>query len=820
MSAMTLGFAVPATPYPVKVTQHDGSEITVFLRGDEFFHYQTTEDGYLITSDSTGLLTYAQVDEQGQLRSTGIQARNYKERSFSEKRTLKKLTSSDDISRFRQTGERMRTTARQQSRQLSQPKVFPNEGSPKSLVILVNFQDKQFITPNPQKAFYRLLNEEGYSDNGSTGSARDYFKDSSNGVFEPEFVVVGPYTLSENMSYYGTDHGGKGNDINPQQMVIEACQQAHDDGVNFADYDTDGDGYVDNIFIFYAGYNQAEGAPAETIWPHSWEVNERSFKLDGKRIFDYACSSELRSNSGTKMSGIGTFTHEFGHVLGLPDYYTTNSAQHATLGTWNIMDSGSYLNEGRTPPTYSAYDRFYLGWLTPELLYSTQDVTLEPLSTSNKAYIITEYDYHNFNGSNPNPTEFFTVENRQNIGWDSYLPGHGLLITRINYNATNWAGNTVNNSPQNMGVDIIEANEDTANPKGYTFPGTSNVDSYAPASRSGNPYNKMLVNITENGKNVIFKFNGSGELMPPVPKEATDITNEGFSANWEKSLKADHYYLSVYSISEGNSDFSEGFDNGLIASPGWKITAQTITEQAEYCGVSAPAIVMNSPTDTIQTERYIVPVGKIQVTCKPLESTSAPVALEAWNGQWIEIAEIQPSPTVTAYEYSFEDEDHYTQFRILYKENSGIKIAIDDINVSFNKRLEYILKDEKTKYTSQAILNLYPDFDYFYRVRSGKELPSNNDSPTVLVSDLSSEIAVKTKTGKKDNKLNAYVNNGDVTVFIPTANLDQTIYVYNVTGRMVYKQEHVNQNFLNISNLPQGNVYIIKISELRAKIIL
>jgi len=326
------------------------------------------------------------------------------------------------------------------------------------LVILVNFSDKDFITANPQTAFTDLLNQEGYSANGGTGSARDYFHDASNGLFNPQFDVAGPYTLPHNFAFYG-ENDTDDQDKNPRQMVIDACVLADASGVDFAQYDTDNDGYVDNIFIYYAGYNEAENAPANTIWPHRWSLSNYNTKFDGKIIFDYACTSELRGKSGSNMCGIGTFCHEFGHVLGLVDYYATNNSTHHTLSYWNIMDAGAYLNLGRTPPTYSAYDRFYLNWLIPIELKTKQEVTLDALTESNKSYIITQNGNHNLNGSNPDPTEFFTLENRQPKGWDTYLPGHGLIITRINYNASTWSSNTPNNDPLAMGVYIIEADE-------------------------------------------------------------------------------------------------------------------------------------------------------------------------------------------------------------------------------------------------------------------------------------------------------------------------------------------------------------------------
>ena len=154
-------------------------------------------------------------------------------------------------------------------------------------------------------------------------------------------------------------------------------------GLDFTQYDTDGDGYVDNVFVYYAGYNEAEGGAANTIWPHRWSVSDAGITsgitFDGKKINDYSCTSELKGTSGTNMCGIGTFCHEFGHVLGLPDFYDTSGTQSNTLDEWDIMDYGAYSNSGCTPPAYSAYERFFLGYLTPQQINTASDITLQPM---------------------------------------------------------------------------------------------------------------------------------------------------------------------------------------------------------------------------------------------------------------------------------------------------------------------------------------------------------------------------------------------------------------------------------------------------------
>jgi M6 family metalloprotease-like protein len=517
-------YAVRATPYPIEITQPDGSKITYRLNGDEFFNVKTTLDGYALIADKNGFLTYAKPDLTGKLITTNIKASNIANRSLNELEFLKTISPNLSIKKTIQKNKMMRAQSVAAS-SLTQT-TYPLTGTPKSLVILVNFTDKSFTTPSPQTAFTNLLNETGYSANGGTGSARDYFRDNSMGVFNPQFDVVGPFTLPHNMIFYGRNDIS-GNDTLPQQMVIDACKLASNNGVDFTIYDTDNDGIVDNIFIYYAGYNAAEGGSASSIWPHRWSLPNHSTKFNNKIIYDYACTSELRGNSGANMCGIGTFCHEFGHVLGLDDMYVTDASipDHYTLSSWDIMDYGPYLNNGRTPPCYSSYERFFLKWLVPTELKTKQDATLDTLATSNKALLISPYGNHNLNGANPNPVEFFMLENRQKKGWDTYLPGHGLLITHVYYNAATWASNEPNNIATAMGVDIVEADgvASEASMAGDPFPGTSNVLSYSPTLRIGTNINKPLTNIKENNGIITFNFMGGAE-KPSISTTGTPVT--------------------------------------------------------------------------------------------------------------------------------------------------------------------------------------------------------------------------------------------------------------------------------------------------------
>ena len=418
-------WAVPARKGGIVVTQPDGSKITIHQHGDESFHWITNEKGEWLKQEADGF--YQVIDSM----------------------SVKKAQS------------RRKASAIQPQQRVGKPKI-----APRGLVILVNYQDVQFSTADKAE-MDSMLNGENYSRDysytyldfeyrrKSEGSARKYFYDASYGQYNPQFDVVGPVTVSKNMAYYG-ENDGYGNDKNAKLMVAEACELV-DDSVDFSVYDSDNDGEVDFVCVIYAGYGEADGGASNTIWPHHSYVSYKiNLQLDGKKINDYICCNEMNYYS-KQHEGIGTFCHEFSHTLGLPDLYPTNDANHKTLGDWDIMASGNYNNNGNTPPTYSAYERFFMGWLTPRILVDSENVVLHDLQETNTALLISTTDEHNMNGVSPSPATFYLIENRQQKGWDEYLPWHGMMLTKIRYNYIAWNDNTVNNHASAMRVDLIEA---------------------------------------------------------------------------------------------------------------------------------------------------------------------------------------------------------------------------------------------------------------------------------------------------------------------------------------------------------------------------
>ena len=431
--AMTAG-SVPALRVWRTITQPDGTQMKVMLVGDEHFHYYIDENKNAYTLDSAGYL-----------------------------RDLQKSKIEE-----RQHAAVMRAKAMAPRRQ---QQFNPLSGKRKTLVILVNFKDKTFDNTlnngNPKATFNAICNQEDYTNEwGAIGSVHKYFLDQSYNKFDINFDVVGPVTVSRNYSYYGADGSNGDIDLKAGDMVREAVKLVKD-SVNFKDYDWDGDGKAEQVICIYAGEGQATGDDANTIWPHQYYLSETSggaVKLQGIYINNYLVLNELvnietQSYTGggipriyheTRLGGMGTLCHEFSHSLGLMDHYDTRkNGGNYGMGSWDLMDYGSYggpRDNGWVPTAMTAYERMFLGWLTPTELYDHRDSVknMPYLQDSSSAYII-----YNKNHTD----EYFMLENKGHERWDSYLPDEGLLVTHVDYNKSAWTYNTVNaGNPQLMTV--------------------------------------------------------------------------------------------------------------------------------------------------------------------------------------------------------------------------------------------------------------------------------------------------------------------------------------------------------------------------------
>ncbi len=492
----------------------DSTSISFFVYGDEKYHYVVSPDGYVLLKNEDGHYVYAEKDAKDYLVAGPIVAHDEENRTQEEVSYLKTISTfleyhPEQIAIFLETNNKQTSKLKSKSFSiLSGENTNPYAQKHKrNLVILVQFANLSFTESNVVTKFNNLLNQEGYNYNGATGSVRDYFIESSFGAYQPTFDVVGPYTLPQNMVYYVG---------NNRQMVIDACKKADDNGVDFSLYATNNDPYVDNVCIIYAGNNGADAGGAR-IWPHFDHLSNTNTMFDEKIIYNYICTSELKAKTKipliSELCGIGTFTHEFSHLFDIPDLYNTDNSSVFCLDEWDIMDYGLYSNEGNTPPTFSAYERFYMGWLTPEILSASQaNVTLPNLIDSNKAFIIAG-STPNMNGYKPSPNEFFLLENRQMEGSDAYLPNHGMLIWHINYNQSNWDKNTTNNyTPQRVYIVPADRIHSSMTKEGDPFPGTSGQTSYIPTLWDNSILNVSISDISEHNAVITFNFKNNSDV--------------------------------------------------------------------------------------------------------------------------------------------------------------------------------------------------------------------------------------------------------------------------------------------------------------------
>lgn len=630
---MQTTFAIPAYPKPLKVKQADGFWLTIQMRGDEHGHYVLTSDGIPLVFNARQE-NYEYADwKDGKVQASGIKAVEASERTAKVKAFVESLDKSAILESFKrarlqqlqQTLSSRRNASLKAGSNPQKEKLnnFPTIGEVHSLVILVQFADTKFSTvgSDAHQFFNNMLNEPGFTySNGANGSARDFYLNSSNGRFQPQFDVIGPVTLPEKYSYYGANQGSSvDNPARLEQFVREACTLA-DPLVDFSQYDHNQDGYIDNIYFFYAGKGEADSGDGNAIWPHSAYysdmakdagLSETSLKLDGIEVGNYTCSNEINGTLITPQpAGIGTFVHEFGHVLGLADHYDVNYGMTTFApGSFDTMAQASYNNNGNTPAAFSAYERACLGWLDLTVLKNGVDSlnVLPDLNDSNKAYVVPV--------GGTNDEEYFIMENRQKKGWDAFIPGHGMLLWHIDYDAKAWEKNELNITGTHQRVDIVEAdNKLTDNTRaGDPFPGTSNVTQCNLTSWAGGKV--MSLDDIEEKDGIINLMLGGLNLKLNTPDvKVTEVQDSSIVVGWTDVPVAKRYVLNISSVVNGKKESLPLYNNKVYtaAQPSLHVeglspeTTYEITLQANRGSYSSDVYTQQLTTAAIPFSKYYV----------------------------------------------------------------------------------------------------------------------------------------------------------------------------------------------------------------------
>ena len=530
--------ASPARRGFVQMPQPDGTMLTVGLEGDEFYHFNTTADGYTILMNEEGGYVYAVRDGMSLVPST-LLAHDEGQRS------------SDELALLEGLGKRLvdeTQVATAHVRRVKRDVDLSNFDFENfhGLVILIDFADRTFYAEDPKAFYTEMFSTEGLTgfhdpftnrDVTCPGSVRDYFSDQSNGAFQPPFDVYGPYTSTKkaNQCYNGYS-----------TIFTSALKKANDD-IDYTKYDNNGDGKVDMVYFLVAGYSAASnGAESGYLWPHASSFSYAHLSLDGKWIDRYASSTELygwqSSPSSVCVEGIGTVAHEFSHVLGLPDFYDTDysgsGGESHHPGEWDVMAGGGDFNYGRTPAGYTLYERYALGWAKPQTITREGTYSMEAVNVSRTGYIL----------RTPVTGEFFTIENRQKTGWDAYIPGHGMIVTRVDSTNTGvWANNQVNCNPAHNYFEMLRAGNTTSGDlSSDPFPGSNGIplltNETLPNLKTWGkiPNDFNIVGINESNGVITFKVVDDGSIKSLVEdfegmkanSSTSDTDVEGNFADW------------------------------------------------------------------------------------------------------------------------------------------------------------------------------------------------------------------------------------------------------------------------------------------------
>ena len=442
MTCWSMMLAVPAKSVPFTHVQSDGSTVTLMMQGGELCHSMVTMDGLTVARDDHGDYCYMAGGSLSNVLAHDKDNRGVEETAF--------IVAYRNQMTF---GARTRRAPRRESEN-GNPQV-PTIGSPRIPIILADYTDVHFIDDDPVATFQRQFNE-------MDKSCLHYFQSQSRGRFSPRFDILGPVHLPQNRAYYGTNVYRYNTELDTQlgTMIYDACMGV--EGVDFSDYDNDGDGFVDVVVVLYAGVGEAQASYTvpESVWPCQWDMQESydwgcsvtgPFVLNGVTIDRYAVFNELEgsSNYSTRIDGIGTFCHEFGHCLGLPDFYNTGYGSSYGMSSWSIMDHGCYADNGYTPVGYTSYERHFMGWMDLIDPVENTQYMMAPLNSNSGTAVKVTND--------ANSNEYYLLEYRTRTDWDAYLPAEGILIMHVDYDSAAWVNNTPNNNAQHQRMTIIPA---------------------------------------------------------------------------------------------------------------------------------------------------------------------------------------------------------------------------------------------------------------------------------------------------------------------------------------------------------------------------
>lgn len=791
------------------VNQPNGYKLLSFLSGDETFHFRTTEDQYVLLQDSVGYFNYAIRNANGELISSKVTAHNLKDRGTAEAEFLKttqpNLQFGPKIKQYVQSELSLRKSNFAKIRS----KKLPAVASPHYLILLVNFSDVSFLASNDSARFVNQLNADNYNTNGATGSARKYFIDNSMGSFSPTFDVYGPVTLTHSMAHYGANDAN-GKDIDRHGMISEAAQLI-DNKVDFSKYDSNGDGLIDDVFVLFAGYSEGDGGAgtADAIWPTSGHISGH-IMLDGKELDTYGCASEL-SGSGI-IDGIGTMCHEFSHVIGLPDFYDVDHATNGTFyGTqeWDLMGGGNYNNESKTPPYYTAIERELMGWGAATLL-SNGNFALNSIGT-NQFYRI----------NTATADEYYLFENRQLTGWDSFLPGHGMMVYHVDRSApylSRWDANSLNNYSNHPCMAIIPSGGDLSSGKesSMPYPGASAVSRINDASNpnlqswAGVNLGKAIINVAEVGSQVTFTMLNRTDLLSVAANAASNIGNTYFTANWATNNSTTtllNVYQQTAKIAAPTQDFTTCPPAAPWSSSSVKSSSSTFpTNSARFYNDNA-YLISGQYADAINNISFSVRTYAWGTGC----TSTLDLLASTDKNTWELLKTISSTENITVINTPVDAAKSYRYFKMGFHK-VDLDICVDDINVNYGGVKTYALANQNVGSATSFLVSGLNSGQIYYYTLSG-----SNTNEAATSNDI--QVQLDTVTGVSSslqNKKYMVTATHNLRISVVSSE-DCVVKIYDGIGELIKIAQL--KSGINQLSIDKPGIYLVKINDFVKKLV-
>ena len=308
----------------------------------------------------------------------------------------------------------------------------PERAGARALVVGVTFAGTQ--PPVPLSHFVTVFF------GSASSSVASYLKWASYGQFVLTGSVVGGsaagqasdwLVMPHSVAYYAQGNSGMGDAKTPnavsggdllEQAVVRMLDAAR---FNWKPYE-DASGGVPYLILLVNSPDAALTGSRSDLWSYEESSADTPIVEQGAKVSvveNYDMDAALGASAG-QLNGVGTFDHEFAHILGALDMYDTNN-DIAGLANWSLMGSGNYNgpgDDGTVPSDLDAFTRVQFGWSVPTTISGPPVLySLPPAETSPE---VLEYPI-------PGSQQYYLMENRQPIGSDSALPGHGLLIYRV-----------------------------------------------------------------------------------------------------------------------------------------------------------------------------------------------------------------------------------------------------------------------------------------------------------------------------------------------------------------------------------------------------